>query len=67
MKMTDTASSFWRTTTTQMLRIRHLIEALRSLDDSTLVQVGIDRCEIERFVQAEVALNKRVTSPELFS
>lgn len=36
-------------------RVRRLIDALQSLDDRTLSQIGIERCEIERFAQTEVA------------
>ena len=36
-------------------RIRRLIDAMQSLDDRTLSQLGIERDEIERFAHAEVA------------
>jgi uncharacterized protein YjiS (DUF1127 family) len=36
-------------------RIDRLIDALQSLDDRTLSQLGIERDEIERFAHAEVA------------
>ena len=36
-------------------RVHRLIDALQSLDDGTLSQLGIARDEIERFVHAEAA------------
>jgi uncharacterized protein YjiS (DUF1127 family) len=42
---------------TQRMRIHRLIDALQSLDDRTLSQIGIARDEIERFAHAEVAHN----------
>lgn len=36
-------------------RTDRLIDALQSLDDRTLSQLGIERDEIERFAHAEVA------------
>ncbi|MDQ8727090.1 hypothetical protein [Bradyrhizobium sp. LHD-71] len=35
-------------------RILHLVGVLQALDDRTLSQIGIARCEIERFAQAEI-------------
>jgi uncharacterized protein YjiS (DUF1127 family) len=44
-----------QTLSTQRMRIDRLIDALQSLDDRTLSQLGIERDEIERFAHAEVA------------
>ena len=41
----------------QKQRIHRLVDALQSLDDRTLSQIGIDRDEIERFAHAEVVHN----------
>ena len=41
----------------QKRRIHRLINALQTLDDRTLSQIGIDRDEIERFARAEVVHN----------
>jgi uncharacterized protein YjiS (DUF1127 family) len=41
----------------QKQRIHRLVDVLRSLDDRTLSQIGIDRNEIERFAHAEVVHN----------
>lgn len=40
-------------------RIRRLIDALQSLDDRDLSQIGIERREIARFARAEVVLDRR--------
>lgn len=41
----------------QKQRIHRLVDALQSLDDRTLSQIGIERDEIERFAHAEVVHN----------
>lgn len=44
--------------------IIRLTAALQSLDDRTLSQIGIERCEIERFAHAEVAHGLAVPLPQ---
>jgi uncharacterized protein YjiS (DUF1127 family) len=51
------AASMRPKTFAQKQRIHRLVDALRSLDDHTLSQIGIDRDEIERFAHAEVVHN----------
>ena len=51
------AASKRTVTFAQKQRIHRLVDALQSLDDRTLSQIGIERDEIERFARAEVVHN----------
>lgn len=46
-----------RTPSARERQIRRLADVLHALDDRALAQIGLERTEIERFAQADVAHN----------